>query len=60
MAPKQTRFMTAKAKELESIVIPLVKRLENIKKEKLQEYSWAQHWAKIKQWAYAGKSRMIE
>ena len=34
--------------------------MENIKKSKLQETSWAQHWEDIKKWAYAGKSRRTE
>ena len=39
--------MTSKAKELDSIVSPLVKRLQNIKNAKVQEVSWAQHWIEI-------------
>ena len=60
MAPKQTKAMKYKLKELESAVSPLVRWLENIIKAKVQETSWARHWAEIKQWAYGGKSRMIE
>ena len=48
MAPKQTKAMIAKAKELESIVSPLVKQLQNIKNAKVQEVSWACHWVEIK------------
>ena len=60
MAPKQTRAMKSKVKELEYVVSPLVKRLRNIKNVKVQEVSWARHWAEIKTWAYQGKSRMTE
>ena len=45
MAPKQTRAMKAKVKELESAVILLVKRLRNIKNVKVQEGLWEKHWA---------------
>ena len=41
MAPKQTRAMTTKEKELESAITPLMKQLENIKKAKVLETSWA-------------------
>ena len=58
MAPKQTRAMKAKVKELESVVSPLVKRLRNIKNTKVQEVSWAHHWAEIKKRVYKGNSRM--
>ena len=58
MAPKQTRAMKAKIKELESAVSPLVKQLKNIKNMKVQEGSWAKHWIEIKEWAYQGQSRM--
>ena len=37
MAPKQTRAMKAKVKELESFVSPLVKRLRNIKTRKYRK-----------------------
>ena len=60
MAPKQTRAMKSKVKELEYVVSPLVKWLRNIKNAKVQEVSWARHWNKIKTWAYRGKSRMTE
>ena len=59
MAPKQTRAMTSKAKELESATNPLVKRLENIKKKKVLETSWEQIWEEIKKWAYE-KTKMTE
>ena len=45
MAPKQTRSMKSKVKELEYAVIPLVKWLRNIKNVKVQEGSWEKHWA---------------
>ena len=60
MAPKQIRAMKDKLKELEFVVSPLVKKLQNIKNVKVQKVSWARHWAEIKTWAYEGKSRMIE
>ena len=60
MAPKQTRAMITKAKELESAVSPLVKQLQNIKNTKVQEFSWVHHWEEIKKWAYKGNSRMTE
>ena len=51
--------MIAKAKELESTTTPLVKRLGNIKKEKVLETSWARIWAEIKKLAYE-KKKMTE
>ena len=57
MAPNQTRAMTAKEKELESIVSPLVKWLQNIKNAKLQEVSSARHWAEIKKNGLMGVSQ---
>ena len=59
MAPKQTRAMAAKAKELESATTPLVKQLENIKKEKVLETSWERIWVEINKWAYE-KKKMTE
>ena len=48
MDPKKTRAVIAKAKELEYLVIPLVKRLQNIKNAKVQEVSWEKQWAGFK------------
>ena len=40
MAPKKTRSVTTKAKELQSAATPLIKILENISKEKVHEIFW--------------------
>ena len=52
MAPKKTRFVAAKTKELQSVETPLMRILRNIKNAKVQETSWVKTWAEIKEWAY--------
>ena len=47
--------MVTKTKELQSAKTPLMRRLRNIKKTKVQETSWAKTYAKIKEWAYVDK-----
>ena len=54
MAPKQTRA-SAKTKELQIVETPLVRRLKNIKNDKMQEGLWTKLWAEIKEWAYIDK-----
>ena len=54
MEPEQTKA-TAKAKELETMETPLMRRLNFIKNAKVQEGSWAKLWAEIKEWAYVDK-----
>ena len=56
MAPKQTRAIAAKTKELEFVETPLVRRLRNIKNTKVQETTWE----KIKEWAYVDKKMTQE
>ena len=60
MAPKKTRSVTAKTKELQSIETPLMRRLRNIKNAKVQETSWAKTCAEIKEWAYMDKKMTPE
>ena len=55
MAPKQTRAVASKTKELQSAETPLMRRLRNIKNAKVQETSWEKTWAEIKEWAYVDK-----
>ena len=55
MAPKQTRVVAAKTKELQSVETPLMRTLRNIKNAKVQETSCTKTWAKIKEWAYQDK-----
>ena len=59
MTSRKTIATTTKAQELELIVTRLVKRLENIKKEKVLETSWARLQEEIKKWAYK-KTKMTE
>ena len=54
MAPKQIKVV-AKTKELQSAKTPLMRRLRNIKKVKVQETSWVKTWDEIKEWAYVDK-----
>ena len=54
IAPKQIKAL-AKAKELQIVETPLVRRLKNIKNAKVQEGSWKKLWAEIKEWAYVDK-----
>ena len=54
MAPRQTKAAT-KAKELQTMETPLMRRLKLIKNGKVQENSWVKLWAKIKEWAYVNK-----
>ena len=60
MAPKQTRAVATKTKELEFVETPLVRRLRNIKNTKVQETSWAKIWEEIKKWAYIDKKMTQE
>ena len=43
MAPKQTRAASTKTKELQSVKIPLTRRLRNIKNSKVRETSWVKN-----------------
>ena len=60
MTPKKMRSATSKAKELETATTPLIQRLENISKAKVQETSWARLWEEIKKWAYIDKKMTLE
>ena len=55
MEPKKTRSATNKAKEPETATTPLIQRVKNISKEKVQETSWSRLWEEIKKWAYVDK-----
>ena len=60
MAPKQARSAASITKELESTETPRVRRLRNIKSAKVQETSWENIWAEIKEWAYVDKKMTQE
>ena len=52
--PKKTttRYTTNKMKEIETTTTPLVQRLDNTRKGKVIETSWARLWKEIKKWSY--------
>ena len=60
MATKQNRFAAAKKKELQSAKTLLMRRLRNIKNDKVQETSWSKTLAEIKEWAYQDKKITLE
>ena len=60
MTPNPARAAAAKAKELQSIETPLMRRLRNIKNAKVQETSWEKTQEEIKEWAYMDKKMTPE
>ena len=60
MSPNKTKAAATKKEGLESAETPLVRRLRNINNAKVQETTWENTWAKIKEWAYVDKKMTQE
>ena len=61
MTKRLTKWLQSKPEpQLESVEIPLIRRLRNIKNAKVQETSWEKICVEIKEWAYVDKKMKHE